>query len=155
VAAVALCIQVQFGAYAIVAAGGALLWEQLRTEGRTGLRRVVGQGAIVGGVAVAASAWWWWPRLDAYRRSGGLLIRSFPGNTDPPATLAGLAGAFGLLGALGVVGLVVGLRSGNGRERLFAIWFALFVPSRPARPPASCGSCDRSTSGCCSRCWSW
>ncbi len=93
-----------------------------------GLRRVVLQGALLTAVAVALSAWWWWPRLQAYRESGGLLLKSFPGNTDPPATLLGLVGAFGLLGILGVAGLVLGFRNGSGRERLFVWWFAVFLP---------------------------
>ncbi len=128
IAAVALCVQVQFGVYAVVAAGGALLWQHTRGLGRDGLRRVAQQGALMVVVAVALSAWWWWPRLQAYRESGGLLLKSFPGNTDPPATLFGLIGAFGLLGILGVIGLVLGFRSGSARERLFVCWLAVFLP---------------------------
>lgn len=126
--ALALCVQVQFGVYAVVAASGALLWEHARGHGRTGLRRVLLQTVLLGAVAVALSSWWWWPRLQAYRDSGGLLLKSFPGNTDPPATLLGLLGAFGLLGILGIAGLVLGFRTGSGRERLFVWWFAVFLP---------------------------
>lgn len=126
--AVALCVQVQFGAYAMVAAAGALGWTRVRDDGRAGWRTACIDSAVLGAVGVVVSAWWWWPRVVAYLDSGGLLLKSFPGNTDPPATIGGLAGAFGLLGAFGLIGLVLGIRSPNQRERFFAIWFAVFVP---------------------------
>ncbi len=128
-AAIALCVQVQFGFYAIgagVATIGWIAWGT--TDRRRAIRRAVPHAIALGTVALVASAWWWWPRLLAYLDSDHLLLKSFPGNTDPPATLFGLIGAFGLLGILGAVGMVIALRRGRASERFFALWLAAFVP---------------------------
>ncbi len=124
-AALALGFQVQFGFYAMAAGGATIAWVSYRNPDR---RTWVLHAGILGVTGTVASVWWWWPRLQTYRESGHLLLKSFPGNTDPPLSVAGLVGAFGLLGIFGILGLVMVARRGSKNERFFAVWFALFIP---------------------------
>lgn len=124
-AGTALCLQAQFGVYAVVVVAGYGLWRAWpeRAWGRSARESVV-----VAGIAAAVSAWWWWPRLRTYLDTGRLLLRSYPGATEAPGGLDGIIGALGILGLLAVPGVVLALRRGHSTERFAGVWLLLFAP---------------------------